>query len=170
MMLNFSVPRPRPRLCLQPLSPSSRRRLKQLTDKHGSGRLYQATGAVAPSRDLDLHLSKGELVAVLREEDTRGDRRRWLVDAGGETPAPPPAAPGGTVTSRCVSGCRQERLRPLVQAGPLSPASRGAAPLATPEPTWGAGGAQEALPHPSARAPATPGSALLPGDEVLDLR
>lgn len=34
-------------------------------------------------RDLDLHLAKGELVAVLGEADTRGDRRRWLVDAGG---------------------------------------------------------------------------------------
>lgn len=37
------------------------------------------------SRDLDLNLAKGELVAVLSEADTRGDRRRWLVDAGGQT-------------------------------------------------------------------------------------
>uniref|UniRef100_H3C6N8 Rho guanine nucleotide exchange factor 37 n=1 Tax=Tetraodon nigroviridis TaxID=99883 RepID=H3C6N8_TETNG len=67
----------------QPLSPSSRRRLKQLTDKHGSGRIYQLTGTAVASRDLDLSLSRGELVAVLSEADTRGDGRRWLVDAGG---------------------------------------------------------------------------------------
>lgn len=71
------------RLRLQPLSPSSQRRLKQLTDKHGSGRIYQLMGTVVAGRDLDLHLAKGELVAVLSEADTRGDRRRWLVDAGG---------------------------------------------------------------------------------------
>lgn len=39
---------------------------------------------VVGSRDLDLSLLKGELVAVVSEADSRGDRRRWLVDAGGE--------------------------------------------------------------------------------------
>lgn len=39
---------------------------------------------VVGSRDLDLSLGKGELVAVVSEADSRGDRRRWLVDAGGE--------------------------------------------------------------------------------------
>lgn len=92
-------------LCPQPLSPSSRHRLKQLTDKHGSGRIHQVTGPVAAGRDLDLSLSKGELVAVLSEGDTRGDRRRWLVDAGGETPAPPEPGPGPEPSpSRCVYG------------------------------------------------------------------
>lgn len=67
----------------QPLSPSSQRRLKQLTGKHGSGKIYQVMGAVVGSRDLDLNLAKGELVAVISEADTRGDKRRWLVDAGG---------------------------------------------------------------------------------------
>ncbi|AWP11623.1 putative rho guanine nucleotide exchange factor 37 [Scophthalmus maximus] len=67
---------------VQPLSPSSQRRLKQLMDKHGSGKIWQAA-AVVSSRDLDLNLAKGELVAVISEMDTRGDRRRWLVDAGG---------------------------------------------------------------------------------------
>ncbi|KAM3613334.1 uncharacterized protein V6R79_024422 [Siganus canaliculatus] len=68
---------------VQPLSPSSQRRLKQLTSKHGTGKIYQVTGAVVGSRDLDLNLTRGELVAVISEADTRGDRRRWLVDAGG---------------------------------------------------------------------------------------
>ncbi|XP_038555245.1 rho guanine nucleotide exchange factor 37 isoform X1 [Micropterus salmoides] len=68
---------------VQPLSPSSQRRLKQLTDKHGSGRIYQVIGTAVASRDLDLNLAKGELVAIITEEDSRGDKRRWLVDAGG---------------------------------------------------------------------------------------
>nr|XP_019939682.1 PREDICTED: rho guanine nucleotide exchange factor 37 [Paralichthys olivaceus]XP_019939692.1 PREDICTED: rho guanine nucleotide exchange factor 37 [Paralichthys olivaceus]XP_019939702.1 PREDICTED: rho guanine nucleotide exchange factor 37 [Paralichthys olivaceus]XP_019939715.1 PREDICTED: rho guanine nucleotide exchange factor 37 [Paralichthys olivaceus] len=68
---------------VQPLCPSSQHRLKQLTDKHGSGKIYQVVGAVVGSRDLDLNLAKGELVAIISEMDTRGDKRRWLVDAGG---------------------------------------------------------------------------------------
>lgn len=72
----------------QPLSPTSRRRLKQLTDKHGSGKIYQMMSQVVGSRDLDLSLLKGELVAVVSEADSRGDRRRWLVDAGGENQRP----------------------------------------------------------------------------------
>ncbi|XP_054647827.1 rho guanine nucleotide exchange factor 37 [Dunckerocampus dactyliophorus] len=68
---------------VQPLGTSSQLRLKQLTDKHGSGKIYQVMSAVVGSRDLDLSLSKGELVAVISHADTRGDRRRWLVDAGG---------------------------------------------------------------------------------------
>lgn len=43
---------------------------------------------VVGSRDLDLSLLKGELVAVVSEADSRGDRRRWLVDAGGENQRP----------------------------------------------------------------------------------
>lgn len=67
----------------QPLSPSSQRRLQQLTGKHGSGKIYQVTSSVVGSRDLDLNLTKGELVAIISGADTRGDKRRWLVDAGG---------------------------------------------------------------------------------------
>lgn len=70
--------------CFQPVSPSFQRRLKQLTDKHGSAKIYQVVSSVVGSRDLDLNLNKGELVAVISEADTRGDKRRWLVDAGGE--------------------------------------------------------------------------------------
>ncbi|XP_031172994.1 rho guanine nucleotide exchange factor 37 [Sander lucioperca] len=68
---------------VQPLSPSSQRRLKQLTDKHGSGKIYQVMETVVGSRDLDLNLARGELVAIISEADSRGDKRRWLVDAGG---------------------------------------------------------------------------------------
>lgn len=92
------------RLCPQPLSPSSRRRLKQLTDKHGSGRIHQVTASVAASRDLDLNLARGELVAVISEADTRGDGRRWLVDAGGETSLSCPLS--CSRLHRCALGCR----------------------------------------------------------------
>ncbi|XP_028816658.1 rho guanine nucleotide exchange factor 37 isoform X1 [Denticeps clupeoides] len=68
---------------VQPLATQDQKRLRALMDKHGSEKLYQLTGPVVGTRDLDLTLSKGELVAVLNEMDTRGDRRRWLVDAGG---------------------------------------------------------------------------------------
>ncbi|XP_051716198.1 rho guanine nucleotide exchange factor 37 isoform X3 [Ctenopharyngodon idella] len=68
---------------VQALSPTCEKRLKALTAKHSSEKIYQLTGPVVGTRDLDLTLSKGELVAVVSEMDTRGDRRRWLVDAGG---------------------------------------------------------------------------------------
>ncbi|XP_026081146.1 rho guanine nucleotide exchange factor 37-like [Carassius auratus] len=68
---------------VQALNPECESRLKALTTKHGSEKIYQLTGPVVGTRDLDLTLSKGELVAVVSEMDTRGDRRRWLVDAGG---------------------------------------------------------------------------------------
>ncbi|KAI2656734.1 Rho guanine nucleotide exchange factor 37 [Labeo rohita] len=68
---------------VQALNPTCERRLKALTVKHGSEKIYQLTGPVVGTRDLDLTLNKGELVAVVSEMDTRGDRRRWLVDAGG---------------------------------------------------------------------------------------
>ncbi|KTG34848.1 hypothetical protein cypCar_00010189 [Cyprinus carpio] len=67
----------------QALNPMCERRLKALTAKHGSEKIYQLTGPVVGTRDLDLTLNKGELVAVVSEMDTRGDCRRWLVDAGG---------------------------------------------------------------------------------------
>ncbi|XP_023650760.1 rho guanine nucleotide exchange factor 37 isoform X1 [Paramormyrops kingsleyae] len=68
---------------VQPLSPTSQRRLKILTDKFGPSKIYQLTGHVTGGRELDLTLQRGELVALMTEMDTRGDRRRWLVDAGG---------------------------------------------------------------------------------------
>ncbi|XP_041918012.1 rho guanine nucleotide exchange factor 37 [Alosa sapidissima] len=68
---------------VQPLSSPAQKRLKALLVRHSRDKIYQLTGPVVGARDLDLTLSKGELVAVVSEMDTRGDRRRWLVDAGG---------------------------------------------------------------------------------------
>lgn len=67
----------------QPVAAVPEKRLKDLMDRHGTEKLYQLNGPVVAIRDLDLNLNKGELVAVISEMDTRGDRRRWLVDAGG---------------------------------------------------------------------------------------
>lgn len=68
---------------VQPLSSPAQKRLKILLLKHRPEKIYQLSGPVVGARDLDLTLTKGELVAVVSEMDTRGDRRRWLVDAGG---------------------------------------------------------------------------------------
>ncbi|XP_060784026.1 rho guanine nucleotide exchange factor 37 [Neoarius graeffei] len=68
---------------VQPAIAVSEKRLKDLIGRHGTKKLYQLTGPVVATRDLDLTLNTGELVAVISEMDTRGDRRRWLVDAGG---------------------------------------------------------------------------------------
>ncbi|XP_073777950.1 rho guanine nucleotide exchange factor 37 isoform X2 [Danio rerio] len=68
---------------VQALNTVSKKRLMYLNANHGSEKIYQLTGPVVGTRDLDLTLNKGELVAVVCEMDTRGDRRRWLVDAGG---------------------------------------------------------------------------------------
>ncbi|KAI3351416.1 hypothetical protein L3Q82_020271, partial [Scortum barcoo] len=119
----------------KPLSPSSQRRLKQLMDKHGSGKIYQVMAAVVGSRDLDLNLAKGELVAIISEADSRGDKRRWLVDAGGRrgyvpsskliryhqpTDDPPPSPhlnlPGG------MTGIRRHSYTP--EGRPLTVASK----------------------------------------------
>ncbi|XP_077589407.1 rho guanine nucleotide exchange factor 37 isoform X1 [Stigmatopora nigra] len=67
----------------RPLNASAQQGLQELMVKHGSDKIYQVTGAVVGGRELNLTLAKGELVAVLGYADTRGDRRRWLVDAGG---------------------------------------------------------------------------------------
>lgn len=91
----------------QPLSPSSQRRLKQLTDKHSSGKIYQVMGTVVGSRDLDLNLSKGELVAVISEADTRGDKRRWLVDAGGKNHRPAVKMALHQLSCTCTSALRK---------------------------------------------------------------
>lgn len=100
---------------VQPLSCPDQKCYKQLCGRHGSHKIYQLTAAVVGSRDLDLSLAQGHLVAMVSPMDTRGDRRRWLVDAGGprgyvpasklvpyqpvavETP-PPPMSPNLTAT------------------------------------------------------------------------
>ncbi|XP_026859372.2 rho guanine nucleotide exchange factor 37 [Electrophorus electricus] len=91
------------------------KRLKALVGRHGQEKIYQLTRPVVATRDLDLSLNKGELVAVLSQMDTRGDRRRWLVDAGG---------PRGYVPANKLTSYHQ------VTAGPLPSPRPGATPSA----------------------------------------
>ncbi|XP_055015134.1 rho guanine nucleotide exchange factor 37 isoform X2 [Boleophthalmus pectinirostris] len=65
-----------------PVHPCWALRYHQLCQKHPRERIFEVTCGVVGSRDLDLSLIKGELVAVVSERDSKGDRRRWLVDAG----------------------------------------------------------------------------------------
>ncbi|XP_066505225.1 rho guanine nucleotide exchange factor 37 isoform X2 [Hoplias malabaricus] len=67
---------------VQALSAVSEKCLKALNNKYSPEKIYQLTGPVVATRDLDLTLNKGDIVAVISQMDTRGDRRRWLVDAG----------------------------------------------------------------------------------------
>ncbi|XP_039339139.1 rho guanine nucleotide exchange factor 37 isoform X4 [Mauremys reevesii] len=68
---------------VQPLSPAEERRVLSLVSKHGPEKLYQVTSNISGSRDLDLTLQRGQIVALLHEMDTKGNTNRWLVDAGG---------------------------------------------------------------------------------------
>ncbi|KAM4675990.1 rho guanine nucleotide exchange factor 37 [Discoglossus pictus] len=54
-----------------------------LLQRHGSEKLYQVMSNVSGSRDLDLTLHRGQVVAVLQFTDTKGNKNRWLVDVGG---------------------------------------------------------------------------------------
>nr|XP_032650293.1 rho guanine nucleotide exchange factor 37 isoform X1 [Chelonoidis abingdonii] len=69
---------------VQPLSPAEERRVLSLVSKHGPEKLYQVTSNISGSRDLDLTLQRGQIVALLHEMDTKGNTNRWLVDTGGQ--------------------------------------------------------------------------------------
>ncbi|XP_028907074.1 rho guanine nucleotide exchange factor 37 [Ornithorhynchus anatinus] len=68
---------------VQPLSPRTERQVQALVSKHGPDKLYQVTSNVSGSRELDLVLQRGQIVALLQDRDTKGHRDRWLVDSGG---------------------------------------------------------------------------------------
>ncbi|XP_062855711.1 rho guanine nucleotide exchange factor 37 [Trichomycterus rosablanca] len=96
------------------------KRLKELIDRHGTEKLYQLTGPVVATRDLDLTLNKGELVAVISEIDTRGDKRRWLVDAGG----PRGYVPASKLTRFHYVTAAQPPPSPLLNATSAGPGIR----------------------------------------------
>uniref|UniRef100_H3AMS2 Rho guanine nucleotide exchange factor 37 n=1 Tax=Latimeria chalumnae TaxID=7897 RepID=H3AMS2_LATCH len=68
---------------IQPLSPFGKTKLQSLVEKHGPNKIFQVTCNIIGSKDLDLTLQKGEFVAVLQNTDIKGNKQRWLVDAGG---------------------------------------------------------------------------------------
>ncbi|KFQ58608.1 Rho guanine nucleotide exchange factor 37, partial [Pelecanus crispus] len=67
----------------QPLNPAEERKVLSLVSKHGPDKLYQVTSNITGSKDLDLTLQRGQIVALLQSVDTKGNTSRWLVDAGG---------------------------------------------------------------------------------------
>ncbi|XP_077183208.1 rho guanine nucleotide exchange factor 37 [Paroedura picta] len=75
---------------VQPLSPAEERRVLLLVNKHGPDKLYQVTSNISGSKEMDLTLQRGQIVALLHDTDTKGNSNRWLVDAGGPRGYIPP--------------------------------------------------------------------------------
>ncbi|KAK7922366.1 hypothetical protein WMY93_009268 [Mugilogobius chulae] len=114
---------------VMPVNPCWALRYQQLRQKHSPDRIYEVTSGAVGSRELDLSLIKGELVAVVSERDSKGDRRRWLVDAGGkrgyapasklrqyqappaEAPLPPSQSSRAQSSRAETSRAEQSRLR-----------------------------------------------------------
>ncbi|KAF1587799.1 Rho guanine nucleotide exchange factor 37, partial [Eudyptes moseleyi] len=67
----------------QTLNPAEEQKVLSLVSKHGPDKLYQVTSNISGSKDLDLTLQRGQIVALLQSVDTKGNTSRWLVDAGG---------------------------------------------------------------------------------------
>lgn len=67
----------------QPLTPAEERKVLSLVSKHGPDKLYQVTSNISGTKELDLTLLRGQIVALLQSADTKGNTSRWLVDAGG---------------------------------------------------------------------------------------
>ncbi|XP_019361992.1 PREDICTED: rho guanine nucleotide exchange factor 37 isoform X2 [Gavialis gangeticus] len=68
---------------VQSLSPEEEQRVLSLVSKHSPDKLYQVISNISGSKDLDLTLQRGQIVALLHGMDTKGNTNRWLVDAGG---------------------------------------------------------------------------------------
>ncbi|KAM9313204.1 rho guanine nucleotide exchange factor 37 [Gastrophryne carolinensis] len=65
-------------------SPNTEYQIQQLMKRYGSGKLYQVVSSFSGSKEMELSLSRGDVVAVLQLADTKGNRNRWLVDTGGK--------------------------------------------------------------------------------------
>ncbi|XP_069507505.1 rho guanine nucleotide exchange factor 37 [Ambystoma mexicanum] len=78
---NFELAMPGPAV-QQSLSPKSEKRVLSLVKKHGPDKIYHVTGNINGSKELDLTLQRGHIVALLQDMDTKGNKQRWLVDDG----------------------------------------------------------------------------------------
>ncbi|XP_075712719.1 rho guanine nucleotide exchange factor 37 [Rhinoderma darwinii] len=63
--------------------PAIERQIQQLLKRYSPQKLYQVMSAVKGTREMELTLSRGDVVAVMQFADTRGNKNRWLVDTGG---------------------------------------------------------------------------------------
>ncbi|XP_042306101.1 rho guanine nucleotide exchange factor 37 isoform X2 [Sceloporus undulatus] len=75
---------------VQSLNTTEERKVVLLMNKHGSDKLYQVTSNINGSKDMDLTLQRGQIVALLHDKDTKGNPNRWLVDTGGPRGYVPP--------------------------------------------------------------------------------
>ncbi|XP_066470262.1 rho guanine nucleotide exchange factor 37 isoform X2 [Tiliqua scincoides] len=75
---------------VQPLNSAEERKVLSLANKHGADKLYQVTSNISGSKDMDLTLQRGQIVALLHSMDTKGNTNRWLVDSGGPRGYVPP--------------------------------------------------------------------------------
>ncbi|XP_051869458.1 rho guanine nucleotide exchange factor 37 isoform X2 [Pristis pectinata] len=64
--------------------PFNQEKLDMLLKKYDPSKIYLVTNDISGSKDLDLTLQRGDLVAVLQYADTKGKTNRWLVDSGGQ--------------------------------------------------------------------------------------
>ncbi|KAM7101173.1 rho guanine nucleotide exchange factor 37 isoform 2-T2 [Ciconia maguari] len=91
----------------QPLNPAEERKVLSLVSKHGPDKLYQVTSNISGSKDLDLTLQRGQIVALLQNADTKGNTSRWLVDAGG----PRGFVPAGKLQPYCPVQSQQPGMQ-----------------------------------------------------------
>ncbi|KFP42522.1 Rho guanine nucleotide exchange factor 37, partial [Chlamydotis macqueenii] len=91
----------------QPLNPAEERKVLSLVSKHGPDKLYQVTSNISGSKDLDLTLQRGQIVALLQSADTKGNMSRWLVDAGG----PRGFVPAGKLQPYCPVQSQQPGMQ-----------------------------------------------------------
>lgn len=55
-----------------------------LRQMYGVDRLYQVSQTTPASDVMDMAVSQGTLVAVIKDKDPMGGRQRWFVDDGGK--------------------------------------------------------------------------------------
>ncbi|XP_069828497.1 rho guanine nucleotide exchange factor 37 isoform X2 [Dendropsophus ebraccatus] len=63
--------------------PVIERQAQQLLKQYGPQKVYQVMSAVKGTREMELTLKRGDVVAVIQFADTKGNKNRWLVDTGG---------------------------------------------------------------------------------------
>ncbi|XP_075065709.1 rho guanine nucleotide exchange factor 37 [Mixophyes fleayi] len=68
---------------IQEHTPALGRQIQQLLQHYGPKKLYQVVSNVKGSREVELTLSRGAVVAVIQFADSKGSKNRWLVDTGG---------------------------------------------------------------------------------------
>lgn len=62
---------------------ATERQIQQLQKRYSPQKLYQVMSAVKGTREMELTLGRGEVVAAIQFADTKGNKSRWLVDTGG---------------------------------------------------------------------------------------